>query len=64
MQVSQKYKFFLPHYPPPRKAEKPKGGNPGSRAAEKDEMPIRLKSGRSDETSCASISYGRYATLP
>ena len=37
----------IPHYPPPspksREAEKPKGGNPGSRGAEKAEMPIMLR---------------------
>ena len=61
----------LPHYPPPsrkagkpkgREAEKLKGGNPGSRGAEKAEMPIVLRSDRSNETACAFTSHYRYAT--
>ena len=46
-QLLQNGRANLPHYPPPspksREAEKPKGGNPGSRGAEKAEMPIMLR---------------------
>jgi hypothetical protein len=48
--------------PESRKAEKPKGGNPGSRGAGKAEKPNRLRSGRSDETSCALTLNYWYAT--
>jgi hypothetical protein len=64
----------IPHYPPPspksreaerpgsRKAEKPKGGNPGSRGPKRPRCRLCLS--RSDETSCAFTSYYRYATMP
>ena len=48
--------------PKGREAEKPKGGNPGSRVAGKAKKPIGLRSGQSDETSCAFTSHYRYAT--
>ena len=65
----------LPHYPPPspksREAKRPgsrKAGKPRSRKAETREagaeMPIGLKSGRLDETSCAFTLCYRYATMP
>ena len=65
----------LPHYPPPspksREAKRPgsrKAGKPRSRKAETREagaeMPIGLKSGRLDETSCAFTLCYRCATMP
>ena len=63
----------IPHYPPPspksREAERPgslkaERRKPGKPGAEKAEMPIVLRSGRSDKTSCAFTFYYRYATMP
>ena len=62
--IPEKSKSRKAGKPKSRKAEKPKGGNPGCRGAGKAEKPNRLRSGRSDETSCALTSNYRYATKP
>ena len=57
----------FPEKPGSRKAgkpKKPKGRKPGKPGAEKAEMPIGLKSGRLDETSCAFTLYYRHAAMP